>query len=117
MNPAICRLVSFVTVVLLVVTVVAAQEPPQIRITAERVKSGESFFLNGKGFTPSRAAISHLKRPDETEHNPLRIQANDRGEFVHRIDSTMLEPGMYELWVEDEGLHVVSNHVRFRVDP
>ena len=105
-----------IAMALLLGTVLAAQTP-EISVTAVRVKAGESFFLNGKGFTPGKAAISHLRKPDETEYHPLRIQANDRGVFVHRIDSTMLEPGGYELWVEDEAARAVSNHIRFTVDP
>ena len=102
---------------LLLGTVMAAQKAPEISVSAERVRAGESFFVSRKGFTPGNAVISHLKKPDETEYHPLRIQTNDRGEFVHRIDSTMLESGVYELWIEDEAARAVSNHIRFTVDP
>ena len=92
-----------------------AQTKPQIVITPDYAKSGESMILSGSGFTPNRLAMSHLIRPDGTEFNPLHIRTNDRGEISHRIDSTMLDLGTYELWVEDETSNTSSNHVRFTV--
>ena len=103
------------TLALFIVMMLAVQAKPELSISADRVKSGDSLFVTGKGFTPSKSVLSHLKRPDETEYNPLRIRTNDKGEFVHRIDSTMLELGAYEMWVEDEGTHVLSNRIRFTV--
>jgi len=101
----------------MLVSLVAAQKAPELTVSTDHVKAGASLFVSGKGFTPSKSVLSHLKRPDGTEYNPLRIRTNDKGEFVHRVDSTMLEPGDYEMWVEDEGSHVMSNHVRFTVTP
>jgi hypothetical protein len=93
-----------------------AQTKPQITISADRVKSGDVVLLNGSGFTPNRLAMSHLKRPDGTDYNPLRLRTNERGEFVHKIDTVMLDRGTFELWVEDEPAKTVSNRIRFTVE-
>jgi len=92
------------------------QSKPEITISPSRVTSGEQLIVKGTGFTPNRSALSHLLRPDETEYNPLRLRIDQRGEFVHKIDSTMLHHGMFEMWVEDETSKVLSNRVRFTVD-
>ena len=92
------------------------QNKPQIRISANRVKSGDLIFVMGAGFTPDRTAMSHLRRPDGSEYNPLRLRTNDRGEFSHKIDTTMLDTGRFEIWVEDEASKVLSNRMQFTVD-
>ena len=89
---------------------------PQITLSTDHLKSGASLIVTGSGFTPNRLAMSHLLRPDGAEYNPLRVRINDRGEISHRIDSTMLDPGGFELWIEDEASHSVSNRVRFTVE-
>lgn len=89
---------------------------PQVAITPTRVKSGDSVYVAATGFTPNRTAMSHLVRPDGTEYNPLRFRTNDRGEFFHRIDTTMLDHGTFEVWVEDEASNVNSNRAQFTVD-
>jgi len=88
---------------------------PQLRLSANRLKSGESVFVTGTGFTPNRSAMSHLLKPDGTEYNPLRFRVNEKGEFVHRIDSVMLDLGVFEVWAEDEASMVLSNRVQFTV--
>ena len=89
---------------------------PQINLSAKRVKSGDVFFMMGTGFTPDRTAMSHLQRPDGTEYNPLRLRTNDRGEFTHRIDTTMLDTGTFDIWVEDEASNSTSNRTRFTIE-
>jgi hypothetical protein len=101
---------------LLFIGVVAAQVKPTIRVSPGRVKSGDPVVLIGSGFTPQRSALSHLLRPDGTEHNPLRFYTNPQGEFSHRIETSLLEVGKYELWVEDEVSKVVSNRIEFTVE-
>jgi len=86
---------------------------PHITLSAERVKTGDSLIMTGTGFTPNRLATSHLLGPDGMEYNPLRLRINERGEISHRIDSTMLEPGNFEVWVDDDGSGMVSNRLRF----
>ena len=92
------------------------QTPPEIRVSPVRVKSGGSVLMTGSGFTPNHTAVSHLLKPDGAEHNPLRVRADEHGELAHRIDTTMLEIGTFELWVEDEAAKSVSNRVRFTVE-
>ncbi len=89
---------------------------PQIKLSANRVKSGDLVFLTGTAFTPDHTAMSHLQRPDGSEYNPLRLRTNDRGEFTHRIDTTMLDTGTFDVWVEDEASNSTSNRTRFTVD-
>jgi hypothetical protein len=74
------------------------------------------MLMIGTGFTPDKSAMSHLRKPDTSEYNPLRLRVDERGEFVHKIDSTTLEIGTFELWVEDEASSAVSNHVQFTVE-
>jgi hypothetical protein len=101
---------------LLMLTVAyGVQKKPEISVSPARAKSGEHVMLTGVGFTPDRTIISHMKRPDESEYNPLRLRSNERGEFTHKIDTVMLDIGQFEVWVEDETAKVVSNRVRFVV--
>jgi hypothetical protein len=101
----------------LLAAVMVVQKKPEIRVSATRVKSGEPVLLTGTGFTSNRFGMSHLLRPDGSEYNPLRLRVNERGEIVHKIDTVMLDFGTFEVWVEDEASTVVSNRVRFTVDP
>ena len=92
------------------------QQRLQISVAPNRVKSGENVMLSGRGFTPNRSAMSHLRRPNETEYNPIRLRINERGEITHKIDTVMLDEGMFEVWVEDETSKTVSNRVGFNVE-
>jgi hypothetical protein len=92
-----------------------AQQKPMIKSVASPIKSGEVFEVTGTGFTPNRAAISHLIRPDKTEYNPLRLRANSSGEIVHKIDTVMLDLGTFELWIDDEASRTTSNRIQFTV--
>ena len=89
---------------------------PQVKLSANRVKSGDLVFLTGTGFTPNRTAMAHLQRPDGSEYNPLRLRTNDRGEFTHRIDTIMLDTGTFDVWVEDEASNSTSNRMHFTVE-
>jgi hypothetical protein len=95
---------------------VVMQQKPQISASPTRVKSGENVMLSGTGFSPNRSAMSHLRRPNETEYNPIRLRINDRGEITHKIDTVMLDEGTFEVWVDDEVSKSVSNRVRFDVE-
>jgi len=92
------------------------QQKPAIRASVSSIKSGEVFYVTGTGFTPDRAAISHLLRPDKTEYNPLRLRANTGGEIVHKIDTVMLDLGTFEVWIEDEASRTTSNRIQFTVE-
>ena len=91
------------------------QKQPQIRVSPTRVKTGEQVILTGTGFTPNRTAMSHLMRPDGTEYNPLRFRTNEAGEFLHKIDTVMLDEGTFDVWAEDEDSKVISNRLQFTV--
>ena len=95
---------------------ITLQNRPQIQVSTSRVKSGDLVFVMGTGFTPDRTAMSHLRRPDGSEYNPLRLRTNGRGEFSHKIDTTMLDTGAFEVWVEDEASKVLSNRTQFTVE-
>jgi hypothetical protein len=97
--------------------VLSGQTKPEIDVSPDRVKSAVPVYVMGMGFTPNRTVMSHLRRPDETEYNPLRLRTNDHGEFTHKIDTTMLGAGTFEVWVEDEASKAVSNRVQFAVEP
>ncbi|HEY2380192.1 MAG TPA: hypothetical protein VGK48_03320 [Terriglobia bacterium] len=92
------------------------QAKPQISISPAKVKSGNPVYQTGSGCTPDRTVMSHLLRPNGTEYNPLRLRTDAQGEFTHKIDTIMLDPGTYESWVEDEESKALSNHARFTVE-
>jgi len=77
---------------------------------------GDPVLLTGADFTASRSVMSHLRRPDGSEYNPLRFRTDERGQFTHKIDTVMLDVGTFEVWAEDEASKVVSGHVSFTVD-
>jgi hypothetical protein len=89
---------------------------PQISISPGRAKSGDPVYMSGTGCTPNGTVLSHLFRPNETEYNPLRLRIDARGELSHKIDTTMLNAGTYEAWIEDEASKTVSNHAKFTVE-
>jgi hypothetical protein len=89
---------------------------PHISISPDHAKSGDPVYLMGAGCTPTSTIMSHLLRPDETEYNPLRLLTDARGEFTRKIDTTMLQTGTFESWIEDETSKAVSNHARFTVE-
>ena len=91
------------------------QKKPEISLSTNRIKSGGLVWLNGTGFTPERPLLSHLLKPDGTEYNPLRLRSNERGELVHKLDTVMLDIGLFEVWVEDEASKALSNRVKFTV--
>ena len=94
----------------------AAQQKLTIKADHSQVRSGEILYVNGAGFTPGRAVISHLIRPDKTEYNPLRLRANAAGEVVHKVDTVMLDIGTFEMWMEDEASKATSNRIQFTVE-
>ena len=98
------------------IVVITLQNKPQIQVSTSRVKSGDLVFVLGTGFTPDRTVMSHLRRPDGSEYNPLRLRTNGRGEFSHKIDTTMLDTGAFEVWVEDEASKVLSNRRQFTIE-
>jgi hypothetical protein len=101
---------------LVLVAVFNAQQKPQVNVSAARVKMGEPVLLTGTGFTPDRSVMSHLRRPDGSEYNPLRFRTDSRGQFVHKIDTVMLDIGNFEVWAEDEASKIVSNRDQFIVE-
>lgn len=93
-----------------------AQQKPTIK-SASKLRSGEILYVTGTGFTPNRAVVSHMVRPDKSEYNPLRLRANASGELVHKIDTVMLDIGTFEVWFEDEASRTTSNRIQFVVEP
>ena len=112
---SLCLCGSFL-VSLLMVGVFYAQKRPEISVSPARVKMGDPVQLTGTGFTPNRSVMSHLRRPDGSEYNPLRFRTTERGEFSHKIDTVMLDVGTFELWAEDEASKTVSNRTQFSVE-
>jgi hypothetical protein len=92
------------------------QTKPQISIDPARAKTNDWVYVMGTGFSPNQTAMSHLIRPDGSEYNPLRVRINNRGEVSHKIDTTMLDKGRFQVWVEDEASQTVSNRASFTVE-
>lgn len=89
---------------------------PKVSVSPAKAKSGDLVYFMGTGCTPNNTVLSHLLRPNGTEYNPLRLRTDTRGEFTHKIDTTMLDRGAFETWVEDEGSKTLSNRARFTVE-
>jgi hypothetical protein len=93
-----------------------SQSKPTISISSDHVKLGDSLIVTGNGFTPNKSVLSHLRRPDGSEYNPLRFYTNAKGEYSHKIDTVMMHEGTFEVWAEDEPAHTISNRVQFKVE-
>jgi hypothetical protein len=87
---------------------------PRITLSREKVLDRGHVTLEGTGFSPKTPVISHLKRPDGTEHPVLRFLTDDKGAFTHVIDAYLFQEGTYEVWVIDP-TGVSSNVARFDV--
>jgi hypothetical protein len=92
-----------------------AQIAPKVTLSSVRVPHKEHIEMKGAGFTPKANVSSHLKRPDGSEFPVLPMLTNNRGELLHDIDTLLLEPGTYEVWVVDDASKALSNTVRFEV--
>src|SRR5947207_12508004 len=67
-----------------------AQTKPEVTISPAKVQHSGHVDLRGTGFTPKANVYSHLRRPDGTEFPVLPMMTNDRGEFIHDIDTLVL---------------------------
>ena len=106
-------------IALLVLTILScaeavSQDTPKITISALQVVNAEHIEVRGTAFTPRQNISSHLRWPDGTESLRTFI-ADNRGEYFHNIDTLLLSPGTYELWVVDDRAKATSNTVRFSV--
>ena len=113
---AVRGLFLFLTIVAVMTVWAGAQKKPEVRVSPNRVKSGDPVLLTGTGFTPNRTVMSHLLRPNGSEYNPLRFRTDEHGQFIHKIDTVMLDLGTFESWAEDEGTKVTSNRAQFKVE-
>jgi len=111
------KLVSLALCGLLFAAACSAQSTPKLSLSAVRIPYHGHVGATGTGFTPKQNVSSHLLRPDGTEFPVLPILTNDRGEFSHDIDTLLLAPGPYEVWVVDDTSRISSNRVRFEVTP
>ena len=111
---------SFV-VLLLAVSFVAAScgsdtdSTPTVSVSADQVADQGNLDVKGTGFTPNQNVTSHLLKPDGTEFPFLPILTDGNGEFVHEIESLLLDAGIHQLWVVDDTSNVTSNIARFEV--
>jgi hypothetical protein len=88
---------------------------PTVTLSPNRILRGGIVQMKGAGFTPKAGIISHLRRPDGSEFPTLPMMSNDRGEIAHEIETYILEPGVYEVWVEDKTAKKTSTPVRLEV--
>src|SRR5262245_38991348 len=93
----------------------SAQNTPKVSVVRAKVLHHEPVLIRGTSFTPKHNVSSHLRKPDGTEYPILPIFTNDRGEFSHEIDTLILGPGNFELWVVDDASKQTSNVVKFEV--
>ena len=88
---------------------------PKITVSPSKVLHPYHVEMKGAGFTPKSDVNSHLRRPDGTEFRILEMYTNDKGEIEHDIDTIVMLPGVYELWVDDVKATTTSNVARFEV--
>ena len=100
---------------LLLASCAAAQSAPKVTVSPTRIATPGHIKVQGSGFTPKRNISSHLRKPDGEEYPVLPLLADERGEFLHDIDTLVLTIGVHELWVIDDSTGVSSDHVRFEV--
>ena len=86
---------------------------PTITLSRERIPQNGWLKMYGKGFTPKSNVQSHLRRPDGTEFREISMMTDAQGEFVHDIDSLLLQRGVHDLWAEDSTTGLVSNVAHF----
>jgi hypothetical protein len=96
-------------------TALFAQTKPTISVSPAKVLHHGHVEIRGTGFSAKSNLISHLKRPDGTEFPVLTMYTNDKGEFVHDIDTVVMAPGVHEMWVEDVKAKTTSNIARFEI--
>ena len=109
---ALAVLVSFV----LLTTAISAQtKAPKITVSPEKVLHPYPVQMKGTGFSPKSDVLSHLRRPDGTEFRILQMYTNNKGEIDHEIDTIVMVPGVYDLWVEDPKAKTTSNVAHFEV--
>lgn len=104
-----------VSLVFLLAVATCAQTTPKVTVSPARVMHHGHVDMHGEGFTAKSNVYSHLRRPDGSEFPVLPIVTNDRGEFEHDIDTLLLGPGPFEVWVEDSKAKTTSNVARFEV--
>src|SRR5437879_6697114 len=92
-----------------------AQNNPKVTVTPLQVLHTGHVDMRGTGFTPKANVSSHLRRADGTEFPVLPMLTDDRGEFMHDIDTLILSAGTYEVWVIDDHSKASSNVARFEV--
>jgi hypothetical protein len=91
----------------------AVTKGPTITLSKTRLAEGEHVLMKGAGFTPLSDAISHLKKPDGSEYNPIIFLTNEKGEIEHDIEPFLLPLGVLEVWVIDAKTGVSSNVAKF----
>src|SRR4051794_35995312 len=100
-------------------TILFAQTKPQtqptITVTPAKVLHLNHVTMTGTGFSPKSNVNSHLKRPDGTEFRIIEMYTNDKGEIEHDIDTVVMGPGVYQLWVDDLKTKTTSNIARFEL--
>jgi len=69
--------------------------------------------MYGKGFTPKSNVQSHLRRPDGTEFREVSMLTDAQGEFVHDVDTLLLQRGVHDLWAVDSATGLTSNFAHF----
>lgn len=92
-----------------------APTKPTITVSPAKVLHLHAVTMKGTGFSPKSNVNSHLQRPDGTEFRILEMYTNDKGEIEHEIDTVVMLPGVYQLWVDDLKTKTTSNIARFEL--
>jgi hypothetical protein len=108
-------LAFLVLCVLLATAILAQSKAPKITVSPQKVLHPYPVQMKGTGFSPKSDVLSHLRRPDGTEFRILEMYTNNKGEIDHEIDTIVMVPGVYDLWVEDPKAKTTSNVAHFEV--
>ena len=101
--------------VLFATAILAQTKAPKITVSPEKVLHPNPVQMKGTGFSPRSDVLSHLRRPDGTEFRILQMYTDNKGEIEHDIDTIVMVPGVYDLWVEDPKAKTTSNVAHFLV--
>lgn len=88
---------------------------PEITLSTQVPVFEDHIEALGSGFTPLSTVTSHLMKPDGSEYPELPIMTDANGEFVHDIDTLLMDNGTYEWWVIDDPTDRTSNTATFQV--
>lgn len=89
---------------------------PTIAQTPMSGPPGSTFVQSGTGFTPSKTATIHVRKPDLSEYAPASQPLDSAGHFEIRYTSALDKAlGTYTWWAIDDQTGKKSNEVSYQI--